>query len=116
MIVHVENFKGLTVIRPNVESLDLGTARSFRREVLERVPATSKAILDLTGVDFVDSTGCGAIIGCLRYFQGNKEGPGDLKLCSSKPAVRALFEMVRLHKVVEIYSTTEEAIRAYLVA
>lgn len=114
--VHVEFRNGLTVIRPEVESLDLSTARGFRREVMERVPRDAKAILDLSRVEFVDSTGCGAILGCLRHFHAETSQRGDLKLCASKPAVRALFEMVRLHKIVEIYNTTDEAIQSYQVA
>ena len=114
--VHIESRNGLTLIRPDVESLDLSTARGFRREVMERVAHDAKAILDLSRVEFIDSTGCGAILGCLRHFHEETGHRGNLKLCASKPAVRALFEMVRLHKVVEIYNTTDEAIQSYQVA
>lgn len=116
MNVQFQTENGLTVIRPEFNSLDVSTARAFRREVMDNVPHDARTILDMTRVEFVDSTGCGAILGCMKYFHVEGAGSGGLKLCMLAPPVRALFEMVRLHKIVEIYNTKDEAVRAYCVA
>lgn len=116
MTVHVETDEGLTVIRPEVAYLDASTARGLRRAVIGRVPRGGRVVLDLTGVVFVDSTGCGAILACLKHVHTEPGGPGELKVCTSAPAVRALFEMVRLNKIIEVHNTRDEAVRSYQVA
>ncbi len=105
--------RGLTVIRPGVEMLDAGNSARFRKEVLHGVPTDARVLLDLSGVRFIDSSGCGAILACLRHVNARGAGPGDLKICSTAAGVRAIFEMVRLHKLVEIYNTQDDALRAF---
>ena len=38
---------------------------------------------------------------------------GDLKLCGMSKQVRALFELVRMHRIFDIYGTREEAVHAF---
>jgi anti-sigma B factor antagonist len=66
-------------------------------------------VFDLRELRFVDSSGLGAILSCLRQL--NAKG-GDLKLCEMTKPVRALFELVRMHKIFDIYVTKEQALRA----
>lgn len=68
-----------------------------------------RAVLDMSQLQFVDSSGLGAILSCLREL--NKRD-GDLSLCGLTKPVRTLFELVRMHRVFEIFNTREEAIRA----
>jgi len=59
---------------------------------------------------FVDSSGLGAFISCLRKL--NAKG-GDLKLCGMSKQVRAVFELVRMHRIFDIFGTRDEALRAF---
>lgn len=38
---------------------------------------------------------------------------GDLKLCSMSKQVQALFELVRMRRIFDIYATRQEAARAF---
>jgi anti-sigma B factor antagonist len=76
------------------------------------VESATKLVFDMSAVQFVDSSGLGAILSCLRQL--NARG-GDLKVFGLSKGVRALFELVRMHKVVEIHNTREEAIAAFAV-
>ena len=58
----------------------------------------------------MDSSGCGAILSYLRQL--NTVG-GDLKLCCINKPVRALFQLVRMHRIFDILNTREEAVKAY---
>jgi len=69
-----------------------------------------RLVIDMSSVQFVDSSGLGVILSCLRQVT---ERGGDLKVCGLSKGVRALFELVRMHKVVEIYNTREEALAAF---
>ena len=50
------------------------------------------------------------LLSCLRQVHNTG---GDLKLCGMNKAVRALFELVRMHRVFEIFASREEASRSY---
>ena len=90
------------------DHLDAGNVRDFKLAV-ERL-LKPRVVFDLSGLKFVDSSGLGALLSALRQLSAQG---GDLKLCGVTRPVRALFELVRMHKVLDIYNTPEEAILAY---
>ena len=59
---------------------------------------------------FVDSSGLGSFLSCLRKVLA---GGGGLKLCGMSRQVRAIFELVKLHQILEIHDTSDEAVRAF---
>jgi anti-sigma B factor antagonist len=93
-----------------VAELDAGNAGEFKRDIAPLLEAHAKLVLDLSRVRFVDSSGLGAFISCLRKL--NAKG-GDLKLCGMSKQVRAVFELVRMHRVFDICETREEAVHAF---
>ena len=92
------------------DHLDAGNIRDFKLAVEPALKPNARLIFDLSGLKFVDSSGLGAMLSCLRQI--NSQG-GNLKLCGVTRPVRTLFELVRMHKVFDIYNTVEEAINAY---
>jgi anti-anti-sigma factor len=58
--------------------LDLYTAPSFRESVLEAAGDTDppKVIVDFRGLGFIDSSGLGAIVACLKHLRERGGGPG----------------------------------------
>ena len=68
----------VTVAMVPVEELDASNAAEFKRDVAPLLEATTKLVFDLSRLRFVDSSGLGAFISCLRKL--NAKG-GDLKLC-----------------------------------
>jgi len=100
----------VTVVEVPTEELDAGNSADFKREVTPLLDATTKIVFDLSRLRFVDSSGLGAFISCLRKL--NAKG-GDLKLCGMSKQVRGVFELVRMHRVFDIYATKEEAVRAF---
>ena len=91
------------------EQLDAGNAKEFKRDIAAVLEPCSKVVFDLRQLRFVDSSGLGAILSCLRQL--NAKG-GELKLCEMTKPVRALFELVRMHKIFDIYVTKGEALQA----
>lgn len=105
-----EKVGDVEVIDVLVKSLDADTAKEFRKDMETRLPEGAKVVFDLGPLEFVDSSGLGAMLSCLRQL--NASG-GDLKLCNMSKAVRAMFELVRMHRVIEIYNSRDEAIAAF---
>jgi anti-sigma B factor antagonist len=90
--------------------LDASTAGEFKRDIAPVLEAHTQIIFDLSQLGFVDSSGLGSLLSCLRQVQ---ERGGDLKLCSMSKSVRALFELVRMHRIFHIFDTQEGAIHAF---
>lgn len=93
-----------------MEELDAANAGEFKRDIAPLLEGNAKVVLDLSRLRFVDSSGLGAFISCLRKL--NARG-GDLKLCGMSKQVRGVFELVRMHKVFDILSTKEDAVHAF---
>ena len=106
----VENVGDIAIVAIPGKSLDSASSRGFKEQIAPVVAAHPKLIFDLSQLTFVDSSGLGAILSSLR--QANAAG-GDLKLCGLSKPVRALFELVRMHRIFDILNTREEAIRAF---
>ncbi len=70
----------------------------------------NKVVMDLKGIEFIDSSGLGSILSILRLL--HRQG-GDLKIAGLTKSVRAMFELVCMHKIFEIYNTPEEAVRSF---
>jgi anti-sigma B factor antagonist len=106
----LEQIGDVAVATVAVEDLDAGNAGEFKRDMAPVIDAHGKLVLDLSRLRFVDSSGLGAFISCLRKL--NAKG-GDLKLCGMSAAVRGVFELVRMHRVFDICTTRDEAVRAF---
>jgi anti-sigma B factor antagonist len=110
MQLAIESIDQVAVIVVPVEELDAGNVGEFKRDIGPLLEVHTNMVLDLSRLHFVDSSGLGAFISCLRRL--NARG-GDLKLCGMTNPVRAVFELVRMHRVFDIFPTKEEAVRAF---
>ena len=98
---------GTATVSFPVDNLDAGNVKDFRAAI-ERAAATHDALLlDMSRLTFVDSSGLGALLSCLRTMKGKK---GQLLLFGMTKPVRALFELVRMHRIFSIYNSQEEAL------
>ena len=110
MDIVVKLLNGVAVATILVEELDASNAGDFRRDIAPVLDAHNRLVLDLSRLRFVDSSGLGAFISCLRKLHAVG---GDLKLCGMSKPVRAVFELVRMHRVFDILETPEQAVRSF---
>ena len=88
--------------------LDLYTAPSFRESVLEAAGDTDppRVIVDFRGLGFIDSSGLGAIVACLKHL---RERGGDLALAAPEGSgLRRLLDLTGLDRVLTLYTSTDE--------
>jgi anti-sigma B factor antagonist len=67
-------------------------------------------VLDLSEVDFVDSSGLGAIVASLKMLGGK----GDLVISGASDKVMSLFKLTRMDRVFQIFATRDEAVARLL--
>src|ERR1700754_41286 len=107
MNTRLEKVGNITVIGVEGDSLDASNAQDFKRAVAPAVAENCKLVFDLSLLQFIDSSGLGAFLSCLRQLHATG---GDLKLCGMTRPVRGLFELVRMHRIFDIHNTREEAV------
>jgi anti-anti-sigma factor len=105
------------VAREDIVILALRGKLTFRESdsAFERIQALRasghlKVVLDLTRVDYVDSTGLGAIVG--GYTSLTKQG-GALKLVNPHMRTRELLQMTLLNTLFEVFENVEDAVASF---
>ncbi len=98
------------VVELREDNLDASNVREFREAIQSLMQDRAQVVLDMAGVKFVDSSGLGALISCLRQANGRK---GDLRLCELTRTVRALFELMRMHRVFTLHESRADAVASF---
>jgi anti-sigma B factor antagonist len=90
--------------------VDVYTAPMLREQIRElAAKGAVHLIADLGRVDFLDSTGLGALVGGLKRL---REAGGSLALVISTPRILRIFQITGLTKVLAIQRSAEDAITA----
>jgi len=110
MVLRREQIGDVTVVTLEETYLDPSRTGRFRRAMAGVLEPDARVILDLGKVQFVDSAGCGAILQVLRQITAVG---GSLSLCGVNRPVRAIFELIRFHRLLDIFNTRKEALRAH---
>ncbi|MCG6988918.1 MAG: STAS domain-containing protein [Gemmatimonadetes bacterium] len=110
MQISVDRVNDVTVALIPVEELDASNAAEFKRDVARILAADTQLVIDFSRLRFIDSSGLGVMLSCLRQMSARG---GDLKLCGMSKQVRATFELVRMHRIFDIFPTCEEAVGAF---
>ncbi len=108
--IDIRNENDICVINPGTHRLDASTAVDFKNSLLKVIAEGNlRLLLNLENVDFIDSSGLGAIISALRQV-GVK---GDIKLCDVAEQVEELLRLTRLDKVLETFPCEKDALEGY---
>ena len=100
---------GLLIVTPTGPRLDAAYANTCRGRMIDRIRAGHRFIvLDLSNVEFVDSSGLNAILSSRNALGGE----GELVLCGLQKPVASIFRLTKLDQVFSIYADQKEAIGA----
>lgn len=93
------------ILRPEGVRIDAAVAIQFKDRMRERLRQPPPAVvLDLTGVEFIDSSGLGAIVAVMKMV-----GDGSFALAGLSPAVARVFRLTRMDQVMTILPTVDGA-------
>ncbi len=99
-----------TILEVEFTMLTANNAKEFKKRIEKEIEHDKYIVLDLNKVTFIDSSGLGVFLSCLKTLQ---QKGGELKICNITKPVRLLFELVRLHQIIDIFNSTEEALNAF---
>lgn len=87
--------------------VDVYTAPQLKQDIVEIAERGVKnLIVNLSKVEYLDSTGLGVLIGGLKRL---REAEGNLVLVGPGMRILRIFEITGLDKIFDIYPTEEEA-------
>lgn len=86
-----------------------GEARALSTIVAQTLPSARRMVVDLAGVDSVDSGALGELV--LTHMWAEAAGY-KLKFASPKKTVRHLFEITNLVSVFDVYASVPQAMAA----
>ena len=95
-----------------VGNLTINESRTQLRDLIHVFCETGKKrfLLNLAGVDYVDSTGMGELVRC---FSAVRQKGGEMKLLQVNKRVADLLQMTRLSTIFEVYSEEQVALVAF---
>jgi anti-sigma B factor antagonist len=90
--------------------VDVYTAPRLRERLIELVDAGAKhVIVDLSRVEFLDSTGLGVLVGALKRLRAVD---GSLGLVCAQERLLKIFRITALDRVFSLYESVEAATSA----
>ena len=112
MEFNVEKIEDVAIVTIPVKTLEMKNIPEFKRDIGPVLEANGKVVFDMSQMEFIDSSGCGSISFCVRKIKEKGNG-SDLKICGVSKQISATFRLIRLNKLVEIFESREEAIKAF---
>ncbi len=111
MLKHESN-NGIEILTfDNVNKLNILIAQSLKEEVAQYLTkANTKLILNLEGIEYVDSSGFGALLSILRTAKNNDS---QFKICNITPEVMELVKLLQLHNVFDICDSIDKCIETF---
>ncbi len=110
MKFNTETIDDVTIIEMPMDALDAGNVMEFKTGIAPILDKCDYVVFNMSRVKFVDSSGIGAILSCLRKL--HNQG-GGLNMFGVKEQVVQLFRLVRIDRIIDIHPTRDDAVRAF---
>jgi anti-sigma B factor antagonist len=95
-------------LKATEKRLDASVASQFKNDMIEQMNKGQDCIvLDLSNVDFIDSSGLGAIVSSFKML-GNKK---KFAIVGTKAPVENLFKLTRMNRVFPLFRDRDEAMK-----
>lgn len=103
----IEVHEDVTVVHCHGRIAYRDEAETLSRTVSQLLPRTQQIVLDLQGIEMIDSAGLGSLLTALRL--ANASG-SSLRLASPNRRTLSLFQLTNLDTVFEIYPALQDAL------
>ena len=102
----------ITIFKLNEKRFDSSIAVMVKGEftILLHADEVEKLIVDLSEIEYCDSSGLSAILLAFRILQANE---GKIRLAAPQKNVRTLIEISQLNRVLPMYDSVELALENF---
>jgi len=96
----------IVVIRMAESRIDATVAIQFKDEMRVLTQASNgRVVLDLSAVEFIDSSGLGAVVAAMKQMDGDRR----LELSGLTPTVDKVFRLTRMDTIFTIHTDLDAA-------
>jgi len=82
----------------------------LKKEFQKFCPEENCFVFDLSPLEYLDSTGLGGIVSCLKAASDNS---GDVKIACLQNKTKMVFEITRAYKIFDIFEDLDSALAAF---
>ncbi len=110
-MIIVEKKDKIDIVSFSVTSINALISEQIREGILRVIGnSNSKIIIDLKGIEYIDSSGFGCFLSVMKASRSNY---GILKFANPEPRVMELFTTLHLHTVFQIFDDLESCIKSF---
>ncbi len=110
-MVQSERLDGVDIISFTTDRINALNVDSIRPAIIRLFETPySKVVIDMDGVNYLDSTAFAMFLHLLRVARSNY---CTFRLCSLTPPAGELFELLQLHKSLDIYPDRESCTESF---
>ncbi|QTA79255.1 Anti-sigma-B factor antagonist [Desulfonema limicola] len=107
MIFKIKQKGKVIILKALVKRLEADIAEEIKKELSELVNKKTKImVIDISDVDFIDSSGLGAIIFTYKLLKGK----GRIAIAGAKEGVKSILQLTRMDRLFQIFENTKEAV------
>lgn len=98
---------GTQVVTVNTDRIDAAMAIRFKEDMRAATDNDhERVILDLSEVQFIDSSGLGAIVAAMKQLGSGRR----LDLAGATPMVEKVFRLTRMDTIFDLYGSLQDAL------
>lgn len=110
MNLEIKQEKGLLLVKPLDKSIEATNSRDFKGKIMDLINQGNKmVILNLSKVEFIDSSGLGSLISVLKSLTNSQ---GKIAICEAQDPVIKVFTLTRLNQVFQFFPQEQAAINS----
>ncbi len=109
LLEHTEK-NNIMIVKLKEKRLDAHIATDFKEKLTGFIEqGHTQILLDMAAVEFIDSSGLGAIVSVLKQTTAKD---GMFMICSLQAATLSMFKLTRMDQVFKIYNEESDALSA----
>lgn len=107
MKIEISECGPITIVKPYDRRMDAHSIIGFKATMHEiSESGTKHIVLDMSRIDFMDSSGLGALIAVLKRMSPEKK----FEVAGLTAPVQRVFDLTRMDHVFKIYKTIDDAV------
>ncbi|NVO10293.1 MAG: STAS domain-containing protein [Bacteroidales bacterium] len=110
-MLKLDKIEDVMVVSFNLDSkINVTVSQKIKVEVTKLISPHSKLVVNLEGINYIDSTGFGMLLSILRTCKNNQS---LLKLCNISPEVMELVKLLQLQTVFDIRNNLDDCLKSF---
>jgi anti-sigma B factor antagonist len=110
-MINIEKRDKVDIISFNISNINALITDEIRESITKVFEiSNSKVIIDLKGVEYIDSSGFGCFLSVMKVARNNY---GVIKFANPEPRVTELFKVLHLHTVFQIYDNVDNCMSSF---